>query len=628
MSVATLADRCSRKLFGTTAALLGLLWAAIAASLQLEYGAVVALPDPAAAVMLWQQCLDWTVGIGLAVTTVAVITAWRFGAVLRRHREEERRLEDTRRKLIDTLEATGEVYFELDSELAITDVAPRICEIAGLQPSDLIGLKTDDLRASTADNKSSAELKAAIGGRKPIRNIDLPIVLPGGRQYWIRSSGAPIFDDTGAFRGYRCMASGITEAEIDKSRELQQDRMSALGHLAGGIAHDFNNLLTSIIGFAALLEEDLKHDPSKRKLAERILHSGNRAKQLVERILAFARRSSVTPEVVRIGDVIAELVPLLKATLPATVDLESAIEVKNETVLIAPSQLNQLVLALGANAGDALGGSEGAVRLSLTRVDPHGPACRQLAAAPLTTAERIMVVTLETGQHQLLLGQLNPARPHVCLTVEDSGAGIAPELLGSIFDPYFTTKSTGKGAGLGLAVVHGVVLDAGCALRLTTAPGLGTTVEIFLPIEPLAPAGPGTAEASWRASGARVLLVDDEPVVLEMLGMTLQRIGMRVRACRDRAEAWSVFEVDPQAWDAVMTDQGTSSMRGVELIRLIKGRRPDIGCALYTGSTDAVTEDVAYAGGADIFLRKPMPPVILQQEIAKLTGARPPAPLP
>ncbi len=603
-----------------TGLLLGLLWLAIALVLNQEHEAALTLADRDQALMLWCAVAYWTLAIGALATILALIAARWAASILDRRDAEARRLEATRRKLIDTVEATSDIYFELGPDLAITEVAPRICELTGLQPSDIIGLKTSALRAF--ENTGTTSFEDAVGQRRPFRNIDLPIALPDGRQYWIRMSGVPTFDEGGQFQGYRCMASDITESEIDKARQLHQDRMSALGQLAGGVAHDFNNLLTSIIGFAALLEEDLRGDPSTRRLAERILHSGNRAKQLVERILAFARRSSVTPELVDVGDAVAELLPILRASLPASSRIESAIETRAETVLIAPSQLSQLLVALCTNANEALAGRDGTIGLCLVPTPADCPIYRRLAASRLSNAERISIVALPTGAYQVLLGQLNTAQTHVRLTVTDDGPGIAFNLLGRVFEPYFTTKPAGKGAGLGLSVVHGVVLEANGALALTTSESLGTRVDVFFPV--LQRDAPPRAETAAQQPEAppHVLLVDDEPDVLELQRLTLLRAGFIVHPCHDALAAWNAFEADPGAWQLVVTDQGMPNMRGVELIRRVKERRPEIACVLYTGAGDSMTEDSARAAGADVVLRKPVLPAVLQMEISRLVSGR------
>jgi CheY-like chemotaxis protein len=261
-------------------------------------------------------------------------------------------------------------------------------------------------------------------------------------------------------------------------------------------------------------------------------------------------------------------------------------------------QLHQLLLNLCLNANDALGGEPGTITIRLARMRPE--------RSPLT------------------IGDLRLGRDYARLTVADTGAGIDMATLPRIFEPFFTTKERGRGTGLGLAVVHGIVTASGGALHVESVPGTGTTITIYLP---LADSSPRPETASRPSPGEvrgreRILIVDDEPDLADMLAIGLERLGYEVASSNESREALQAFREDPTAWDVLVADQVMPGLKGTALIAAVKRLRPDLKAILHTGFGDGVTDTAARAQGADAVLHKPVEAQQVAACIRRLLDAR------
>ncbi len=563
------------------------------------------------------------IAVGIGVSIAIILAAWFISRFLElRHTDDLRRIL-AERKLLDAIDATSDVYVELDADMRIAEVSSRVEKATGLAPSDLIGLKAAAIRGEPADTEGARAFRRAVASRRPFRDLVMPISLPGGHNFWVRASGKPMLDERGVFQGYRCMISDITDQEARKAAEIHQDRLTSLGQLAGGFAHDFNNLLAAILGFATLLEEDLKAAPSKRKLIERVITSANRAKDLVQQILSFARVGPTTAEDVDVSAVVNEVLPLLRSSLPASTRIEFGSTVLGDVVHIGRARLTQVMVNLCTNANDALEDRDGVIRIGLARAEMEDPAFRLLSAPKTRSSDRLAVMLDHDGASRALVGYVDAAAPYVRLSVADGGSGISGDDLTRIFEPYFTTKPVSKGGGFGLPVVHGIVLAAGGAISVMTCLGKGTVVDIFLPIVPVRAAKRKAETSADRPIvGGTVMVVDDQQEVREMIAMSLERRGMTVLECADGNEALESFSIDPGSWDAVVTDHGMPGMRGLELIRRIKSLRPDVPAILCSGYSESTTEESALAAGADAVLRKPMTPEVLQDTVSRVIAAR------
>jgi PAS domain S-box-containing protein len=345
--------------------------------------------------------------------------------------------------------------------------------------------------------------------------------------------------------------SAGTEAELRQAQRIQ-----SLGTLAGGIAHDFNNVLTAIIGNADIVARALPADAPAQRALRHIAQASARATHLVARILTFSRHQPPQRSPVTLREVVEEALKLLRATLPAMVQIEASCAADTPAVLADPTQIYQVVTNLGTNAAHAM--------------RPRG--------GRLTV--RLEAVSLEADD---VPAGLRPGR-HARLTVADTGCGMDTATLDRIFEPFFTTKPVGEGTGLGLSVVHGIVKSHEGAITVESHPGAGTTFRIYFPEAGAgAAAGAPPAAADVRGQGERVLHVDDEEAIVYMTGRLLEGAGYRVSGFTDARRALEAFCADPGGFDVVITDLAMPGLPGLDLAREIRRLRADVPVVLTSG---------------------------------------------
>ena len=399
----------------------------------------------------------------------------------------------------------------------------------------------------------------------------------------------------------------ISERKRLEAQLRQAQKMEAIGTLAGGIAHDFNNILTAILGYTELALEDLRPESPAGRYLQEVRKAGVRAKTLVQQILTFSRRTDQARRPVQLPLLIEEALALLRASLPSTIEMGHELAPDVGPVLADPTQLHQVLLNLCANAAHAMRETGGrlVVRLAAVEVAPTAPP-----------------------------SDLAPGA-YACLTVSDTGQGMAPEVLERIFEPFFTTKAPGEGTGMGLALVHGIVTNHGGVVRVSSVVGQGTTFTVYLPRSAAGggaagAAAPGGAAGEGAAAGAgrgrRVLLVDDEEALVSLGEAMLRRLGYEVVVCTSSAEALAVFRAAPQRFDLVITDQTMPHLTGEGLAQAVRRLRPEMPIILCTGFSHVMHAERARELGIDAFVLKPLAMQELAQTIAQVLAARrPPA---
>lgn len=379
------------------------------------------------------------------------------------------------------------------------------------------------------------------------------------------------------------------ERDALQARLQQAAKMEAIGQLAGGVAHDFNNILGSIMGFATFLLQDLVPNTPQHGFAQKVLSASQRGKELIDQILAFARARTVERTPVRLQSVIAQATDLLAPIMPAKLRFDVNVKPDGLVVQGNPVQLCQLISNLCINARDAAG-DRGHVTLEIARAGEG-----ELADA-----------TLPLSAQEASIGELDPARRYAMIRVTDDGRGIPESVLPHIFEPFYTTKGRMRGTGLGLAVVHGVVQSHQGFCRVTSRPGAGTVFCVLLPVMADAVGlGDGQVLGSPQATGSeRVLIVDDESDLVDMLSIGLARLGYESVGVNDPVEALAAFEEDPAAWDVVVSDQLMPDMKGADLVRRLKTIRPEIRTILCSGYSEGLDESAIRA--ADVYVSKPV----------------------
>ena len=406
------------------------------------------------------------------------------------------------------------------------------------------------------------------------------------------------------------------QAERDALSEqfFRAQKLEAVGRLAGGIAHDFNNILAAILGFGALLEEDLPAGSMERGFAAQIVKAGEHGKDLVQQILAFARTDAAERGAVDLRSIARDAADMLGATLPSTTTL--SLDLPDSSFLIDgnQTQLSQVLLNLCVNANDALEERTGELLIALSAMTPGAGADDDVALDGVRIEHDGMrlVEGPERGRVRIRVGHLEPGRYYARLSVRDTGAGIPRAVAERMFDPFYTTKARGQGTGLGLAAVQGIVASHHGALAVDSQPGAGTWFDVFLPLADgtaLAPAAPSRSAA--QGGHGRVLVVDDEVAVGAQLALRLERLGYEVTACEVPADALAAIEAAPDAFDIVVTDLTMPQMTGNELCAAIHRLVPDLPVILCTGNRNALAAGDSSARGFVRVFGKPVDIVLL-----------------
>jgi len=377
--------------------------------------------------------------------------------------------------------------------------------------------------------------------------------------------------------------SRVEQQKRDLETQLwQAQKMEAIGTLAGGVAHDFNNILTAIIGYSELAVRELDDRPETKRKIEEVVKAGNRARELVQHILAFSRKNEADRETIDMGDVVREALELLRATTPSNIEFNESISSDCGQVKANAIRIHQVILNLCTNSAYAMAEKGGVLTVSL---------------AP---------VTLALGE---LKGRNNIPGDYVRLTISDTGTGIDEKIISKVFDPYFTTKPQGVGTGLGLALVLGIVKSHSGYITVESAKGEGTTFDIYFPLDRshMLPGLKGGDQAKATEGGnENILVVDDEEIIIQFTKEILEGLGYRVAVARDGVEAVNLFKEDPQKFDLMITDMTMPKMMGIELSRTVLQIRPDLPIILCTGHSDQVNADIASRVGIREYCMKPI----------------------
>ncbi len=422
--------------------------------------------------------------------------------------------------------------------------------------------------------------------------FEYKIIDPAGRERWISQTNTGIFDPDGAIVAIEGCCNDITERKRVEEEKLlleaqlrQAQKMEAIGTLAGGIAHDFNNILSAIYGYTELSLLDLPEGSEFRGNLVKILESADRARDLVQQILAFSRQGEQDLAPIALSSLIKETVKFIRASLPATIEVRQRIETDAKAAA-DPAQVHQLLMNLFTNAAHAMQEEGGILTVTLSELE------------------------IDSGffasQPDLSVG------PYLQLTVGDTGCGMDRGVRERIFDPFFTTKTQPEGTGLGLSVAHGIVKGHGGAITVESTPGRGTLVSVYLPVVEAAAAAPEAPDARMPSGRERILFVDDEEFQVDIARQMLRRIGYRVSAYSGARKALARFRSDPRQFDLVITDMVMPEMTGDALSRELLALRPDIPVILCTGYSDRLTREKAQSIGITGFIVKPF----IMKEIA------------
>lgn len=481
-------------------------------------------------------------------------------------------------------ENAGDAIFVLDFKGRILDANRIACERLGYARKELLSLNWNDIEAREPNEESGKDRLEELRqeghlifetSHKRSDGKIIPIEMSSCTTEYDREPTILI------------IARDITERkEAEKEKALlqtqlkQAQKMEAIGTLAGGIAHDFNNILTPISGYTELALRKIPENSKARNNLEQVLTAVQRAKGLVQQILTFSRQDGQKRCSLEIKSIIKEALKLLRASLPATIEIRSHINASG-SVIADPTQIHQVMLNLCTNAHHAMRENGGTLEIRLDDID-------------LTPTESKHAPDLKPG-------------PYVCLTVMDTGHGMNKDMLDRIFEPYFTTKPEGEGTGMGLSVVHGIVKNHGGDIIVESEPGIGSTFKVFFPrTHETDPKKESPRQSAPLPRGnEKILLVDDEKTVTDVMEQMLTDLGYQVTSYNSSLEAFANFSQNPFAFDLVISDMTMPKMTGTKLVSEIHQVRPDIPVIMATGNRKEINASQAQTFGIRFFLLKP-----------------------
>ena len=511
-------------------------------------------------------------------------------AIERKRTEEQ--LHDSERKYRLLFETNPEPMWVYDFEtLQILAVNGAAITRYGYSEREFLELTIRDLRLAEDQGRLDEELSHRQANQEAVR-VGVRHRTKDGQPFEVDLVARPL-----EFAGRRArlvLARDVTAQRHLEEQLRQSQKMEAVGQLAGGIAHDFNNLLTAILGSTQLLLHNTPPGDPRREDAEEIRNAGMRAAELTRQLLAFSRRQVLAPKVLELNAVVTNMQRMLQRLLGEDVELATALDPAAGAVSADPGQLEQVLLNLAVNARDAMpsGGRLGVATSRLTLAEEH--------------IER---------RHRM------PAGDYACLAVTDTGVGMDEGTQAHLFEPFFTTKEVGKGTGLGLATVYGIVKQSGGYVWVYSEPGRGTTVKVYLPrVAGEAAAAPLAAPslAEVRGGDETVLLVEDATPVRTMARRGLEGRGYLVLDASDGPAALELSARHAGRIDLLVTDVVMPGMSGRELAERLAPHRPSMKVLYTSGYTDdtMVRQGVLTAGVA--FLQKPFVPDTLARKVREV----------
>jgi signal transduction histidine kinase/CheY-like chemotaxis protein len=395
---------------------------------------------------------------------------------------------------------------------------------------------------------------------------------------------------------YLMTCEDITELRKLENQLRQSQKMEAIGTLAAGIAHDFNNVLTGIIGFTEMVYEDLVSDSPEHKRLGLVLKGAHRGRDLVKQILTFSRQTEQDRKPLALAQTIEEGLKILRPLFPSTIQIMSRSLTNDDMTLADPVQIHQVLMNLCTNAAHAMRDNGGILDINVSKTS-------------LLESDPRPVPEMEPGEY-------------IVLEVRDTGCGMTSETLECMFDPFFTTKKQGEGTGLGLSVVHGILKSHGGHVAVESKPGKGTVFHIYFPKVKEYTVTEDKVVQATTGKNERILIIDDEDIIVELDKQRLSRLGYEVVATTSSVDALNIFRKEPDAFDLVITDQTMPHLTGMDLAVELLKIRATIPIILCTGHSETVSLERATEAGIRAFLMKPLTKEELAQTIRRVLDAK------
>lgn len=511
---------------------------------------------------------------------VLALNGRRATARLREELETRTHLERSQRLLAEVVEQSPATIIVTNEAGIIGYVNRRFEDVSGWARDDVVGKSPHFLESGDLSRTDYWTLWETLKSGNPWSGV-FRNLRKDGSSYWVETLILPLRNPDGQVHSYVGIGEDITDKREARDQVARAQKLEAVGLLAGGLAHDFNNILTSIIGSAYLARCDALNGSDLDRDIEQIEIGARRAQSLVRQLLAFARREPARPQPVELCAIIEEVVKLVRASIPPTISIVTPQQC-SAAVLADPTHLHQVLMNLCTNAAEAIGERKGTIRLNCSRLD----------ATPDGLPER--------------------SQGWVRLNVEDDGPGIPESIRSRIFDAFYTTKPLGKGSGLGLSVVQGLVEDMNGRVSLETAESGGARFSVLLPACAANAVAQAADETALPRGSERIMLVDDQVEIAATYRRILIRLGYRVEAYSSAEIALKAFLHHPARVDLVMSDVVMPEMSGPELASAMRRTRPDLPVILWTGYNPAAAH---LDGRPAAVLEKPVEPASLARAV-------------
>ena len=517
---------------------------------------------------------------------------------------ERKSIEEERKRADEALRRLGAAVEQAPASIVITDEAglieyvnPAFEQTTGYSAAEVLGRTPRVLKSGNHDAEFYRRLWETISSGQ-VWSGRIVNRAKGGALFTEDAVIAPVKDADGVVRNYVAVKRDVTDQLKLQTQLFESQKLESVARLAGGIAHDFNNLLTVILGCSEVLRQDLASGrPANMEDVEEVRTAGERARELTRQLLAFARRQVIEPVSLDLTVMVRNSEKLLRRVLNEDIVLEVALQPDLRPVRCDPGQLEQILLNLVVNARDAMA---------------HGGVLRiETSNQEVTDAQESLYPGISPGAY-------------VRLAIHDSGIGMSPEVKGRLFEPFFTTKPVGKGTGLGLATVHGIVKQSGGFIRVESEPSYGTTFEILFPrARDAATPPPAVEPLPARRGGETVLLVEDDPHVRSVTARTLGSDGYEVLVASNGLEALEIVSSHRGPLDLLVTDVIMPGVDGRQVAEAIRGQWPELHVLYVSGHAhDVLGERGALDPGIDL-LPKPYTPASLLARVGAALARRP-----
>jgi len=524
------------------------------------------------------------VGAGKVVENVHVETTDEIGKLANAFNNmaqsikwRERALRESETKYRTLFEESRDVIFIIDTQGKFIDANQAALDLFGYSRDEILEIGLDDLFLQPVELKN---IKKYIAHDNYVRDRDVKLKKRDNSPLDCLLTLSMRKADGGEMLGYQGIIRDETHQKVLEMQLIQAQKMESIGTLAGGIAHDFNNILAPIMLHSEMVMDDLAPDDPLQLNMEGIFKAAGQARDLVKQILTFARKRSEEKIVIKSSSIFKEAIKFIRSTIPTTIDIQYNNKAEQDTILADPTQLNQIVMNLCTNAAYVMREQGGLLEVILENEDNSGE-----------KANGFFI--------------LKPGR-YLKLTVRDNGAGISPDIIDRVFEPYFTTKKFGDGTGLGLATIHGIVKNYGGSITVKSEVGKGTAFYVYFPSIDAEDPDTDEKKIDIPKGTERILFVDDEKSVVDSMQKILERLGYKVTARTSSIEALEAFRNDTRLFDLVITDMTMPNMTGKELVSELKTLRPDIPIILCTGFSDQINKKKAKELGIDDFIMKPI----------------------